>query len=92
MTIEALRNLFKRDINRLYREIEMYSNDAALWKKQDAINNSAGNLCLHLVGNLNTYIGKELGGIAYTRDRDTEFSARDISRRQLLNMINDLAD
>jgi hypothetical protein len=38
------------------------------------ITNSAGNLCLHLVGNLNTYIGNTYGNSNYVRNRELEFS------------------
>ena len=61
MIIETLQALFTRDLNRLKNEIELYGNENNLWKIEKNIANSAGNLCLHLVGNLNTYIGKEIG-------------------------------
>jgi hypothetical protein len=48
------------------------------------ITNSAGNLCLHLVGNLNTYIGN-VGNSNYVRNR--EFSLKDIPRSELIHQI-----
>ncbi|MEI2737169.1 MAG: hypothetical protein V9F01_00120 [Chitinophagaceae bacterium] len=54
-----------------------------------AISNSAGNLCLHLVGNLNTYIGAELGQTGYIRNRELEFSQKDIPRNELIRKIED---
>jgi uncharacterized damage-inducible protein DinB len=50
---------------------------------------TGGNLCLHLIGNLNTYIGKELGGTGYIRNRDLEFSQKDIPRDELLKKIDE---
>ena len=88
MLIDTLKTLFSRDLNRLRNEIEQYSNEKNLWKVEGLIANSAGNLCLHLVGNLNTYIGKEIGNIDYTRNRELEFSAKDISKSELLQKIN----
>jgi hypothetical protein len=79
--------LFNRDIKRLYQEIEAYTDESILWKKADGIANTAGNLCLHLVGNLNEYIGRQLGGIPYQRNRPYEFSATDIPKQDLLNGI-----
>ena len=87
MLIQTLKFLFNRDLNKLKNEIELYQNESDIWKIKDQINNSAGNLCLHLVGNLNTYIGKELGGTDYTRNRKLEFSSKDIPKQELINRI-----
>ncbi|MGK4567458.1 DUF1572 family protein [Flavobacterium sp. 3HN19-14] len=87
MTTEILRSLFTRDLNRLYDEIALYENEQASWKTQKEIANSAGNLCLHLIGNLNTYIGKEIGHTNYIRDRELEFSSKDIPRATLLEKV-----
>ena len=64
-------------------------NERNLWIIDKGIANSAGNLCLHLVGNLNTYLGKELGGTDYIRNRDLEFSQKDIPQAVLLTMIDE---
>lgn len=79
--------LFNRDLNRLYKEIEAYTNEAVLWQRAEGITNPAGNLCLHLVGNLNEYIGRQIGQIPYQRNRPHEFSATDISKKELLEMV-----
>jgi uncharacterized damage-inducible protein DinB len=89
MLIETLQSLFTRDLNRLRAEIELYNEEENIWKTEGNIANSAGNLCLHLVGNLNTYIGKELGKTNYVRNRELEFSLKDISRSALLHKIDD---
>lgn len=88
MLTETLRTLFNRDLNRLRSEIKQYRNEADIWKTDGQIKNSAGNLCLHLVGNLNTYIGKELGKTGYVRNRDLEFSLKDVPRKELLEKID----
>ena len=89
MAIEALKVLFTRDLNKLRKEVELYSNEDNLWKIEKNIANSAGNLCLHLIGNLNTYIGKEIGKTDYVRNRNLEFSLKNIPRTELLTSIND---
>jgi uncharacterized damage-inducible protein DinB len=89
MFIEALQSLFTRDLNRLRTEIELYNKEENLWKTDGSIANAAGNLCLHLVGNLNTYIGKELGKTVYVRNRELEFSLKHIPRAALLHKIDD---
>jgi uncharacterized damage-inducible protein DinB len=87
MVTEILRKLFIRDLNKLISEINLYKNEEAIWKTEHQIANSAGNLCLHLIGNLNTYIGKELGNTGYERNRTLEFSLKDIPRSALIEMI-----
>ena len=87
--IQSLKTLFIRDLNKLRTEIELYKEESKLWVTDKNIANSAGNLCLHLIGNLNTYIGKELGGAAYIRDRDLEFSQKDIPQAELLKKIDE---
>jgi uncharacterized damage-inducible protein DinB len=42
---------------------------------------------LHLIGNLNTYIGAELGKTNYIRNRELEFSLKNISKKELVNKI-----
>lgn len=89
MLVAILKTLFDRDLNKLYQEIEAYQTEEALWRIAPGISNSAGNLCLHLLGNLNTYIGAELAHTGYIRNRDQEFSARHIPRAQLLAGITE---
>lgn len=87
MLLETLRLLFNRDLMRVKNEIEQYKNETDIWKTSGQIANSAGNLCLHLIGNLNTYIGKELGKTDYVRNRDREFSLKDVPRQELIEKI-----
>jgi len=87
MIIETLKAIFERDLNRLRHEIELYNNEDAIWRTQKQIANSSGNLCLHLVGNLNTYVGKEIGQIDYDRNRPAEFLLKGIPRTTLLEQI-----
>lgn len=87
MLTETLATIFTRDLTKLYSEIEQYKSEDKLWVTEQSIANSAGNLCLHLVGNLKTYIGAELGEFAYTRNRDLEFSLKDVPKAELLAMV-----
>ena len=86
---ETLKQLFNRDLNRLKQEIRLYNNDEVLWKTENSIKNSGGNLCLHLIGNLKAYIGSGLANIDYIRHRDFEFSAKNIDRAKILKEIDD---
>ena len=87
MLSETLIKLFNRDLNRLKLEIESYNDENNLWVIEKEISNSAGNLCLHIVGNLNTFIGAEFGSTGYVRQRDLEFSLKDVPRAELINQI-----
>jgi hypothetical protein len=87
MLIETLKSLFDRDLNKLKVEIESYQNETQIWVIDKNILNSAGNLCLHLVGNLNTYIGAEIGKTGYIRNRELEFSLKDIPQSELIEKI-----
>ena len=90
MTIDILKSLYNRDLNKLKVEIESYQNEESLWKIDNNILNSGGNLCLHLLGNLNTSIGAELGETGYVRQRDLEFSLKNIPKTELLEKIESL--
>ena len=85
--IEELIKIYDRDLERLKKEIELFNEENNLWKTIGNIKNPAGNLCLHLVGNLNTYIGKDLGNLDYIRDRDAEFSSKHIPKEALLKEV-----
>ncbi len=89
MITEVLNKIIQRDLQKLKSEIESYKDESNLWRIEKNISNSAGNLCLHLVGNLNTYIGATLGQTGYLRDRDAEFSLKNIPRKELIQKIED---
>jgi uncharacterized damage-inducible protein DinB len=87
MLTQTLQKLYVRDLNKLKQELELYVNEAVIWKTDKQIANTAGNLCLHLVGNLNTYIGATLGKTGYIRNRDLEFSQKDVARKELIQKV-----
>lgn len=79
--------LFDRELDKLDAEIRQYTNEALIWKIQGDIKNTAGNLCLHLCGNLQHYVGALLGHSGYQRNRPQEFAAKGISQARLLEEI-----
>jgi len=89
MLPQDIKILLVRDLKKLRSEITQYKDESAIWRKEKAIPNSAGNLCLHLVGNLNTYVGAILGNTGYTRQRDLEFSLKDIPAAELVKKIDE---
>jgi hypothetical protein len=88
MLINSFILVFERDLKKLETEIRQYRDDPSLWKVEGEINNSAGNLCLHLCGNLQHYIGALLGSTGYQRNRSLEFSAKGLSKKELLEEID----
>jgi len=87
MIIETFQIIFDRDLQKLQSELEMYRDEQAIWHIEQSIANSAGNLCLHLIGNLNAFIGVGLAKTSYVRNRDLEFSLKDIPRASLLQQL-----
>ncbi|HEX8250675.1 MAG TPA: DinB family protein [Pyrinomonadaceae bacterium] len=87
MLKEALLEIFERDLDKLANEINSYADEDKLWIIDGEVSNSAGNLCLHLLGNLNHFVGATLGASGYVRNRESEFSSKNVSRRDLLASI-----
>lgn len=88
MLTGILINLFERDLSKLEEEIAAYETPAGIWLVPSGIKNSAGTLCLHLCGNLQHYIGAVLGHSGYVRNRELEFSDRDVPTEDLLVLIS----
>ncbi|CAN5407085.1 hypothetical protein BH10ACI3_BH10ACI3_19950 [soil metagenome] len=89
MLTEVLTQLYERDLAKLRTEVEQYPDEADLWRKEGDIPNSAGNLTLHLIGNLKHFIGAILGNSGYIRERDKEFSGTGVPREMLLSWIDE---
>ena len=87
MLKETLIEIFERDLNKLIEELKLYKDESSLWIVKDGISNSAGNLSLHLVGNLNHFIGATLGNSGYIRNRDDEFALKNIPREDIVTAI-----
>lgn len=83
-----LSRLYYRDLTRLIQELEAFPNDESLWQTLPGVTNSAGNLALHLEGNLREFIGRLIGGLAFERKRDLEFSTKNLTRKELTGRID----
>lgn len=73
-----------RELAALKREIEAFPTDAGPWESRPGVTNTSGTLALHCAGNIQHFIGARLGNSGYVRQRDLEFSRRDVPRRELL--------
>jgi len=85
--LNSILDLFERDLQKLEKEISAYQNEKNLWVVEKEIKNSAGNLALHLCGNLQHFIGAVLGKSGYIRKRDMEFDEKNINPGKLVEEI-----
>ncbi len=88
MLTHQIRDLYLSNLNKLKEEISAFKNENDLWHTQGDVKNSPGNLALHLTGNLKHFIGAQLGNSGYVRNRDKEFSDKNIPREKILSGID----
>ncbi len=81
---QDLSRLLVRELEGFRREVELFPDDESVWKTTAGVTNSAGNLALHVAGNLQHFVGAVLGRTGYVRDRDAEFNRRSGSRAELV--------
>jgi hypothetical protein len=80
---------FENYLNQLELELESFPSEESIWKVPAGIANSPGNLALHITGNLNHFIGAVLGKTGYIRERELEFSRKDVPRAMLIAGLRD---
>lgn len=90
MTKKELADLYGRDIRKLIEEITAFKNEENIWKICGAINNSSGNIVLHIIGGLNYLIGATLSQSGYTRNREQEFIKKRIERTIIIIQMTEL--
>lgn len=78
---------FQKYLENLKKEISLYQNESDLWKLTGDLNNTPANLAMHLCGNLKHNIGAVIGNNGYVRNRDLEFSVKDINKQEILAKI-----
>jgi hypothetical protein len=90
MLSSILAGFYERDLRRLIEEINLFKDEADLWRTEGSVKNSSGNLVLHLIGGLNYHIGTNMGHTGYIRDRDQEFSRKGVERKVLVDQLEAL--
>lgn len=88
MITTILITLFEKELDKLKEELAAYEQDELVWKTSEGISNSGGNLCLHLTGNLQHFIGATLGETGFIRNREAEFKLKNIPRQKLLEEVD----
>ncbi|MEQ8625924.1 MAG: DUF1572 family protein [Vicingaceae bacterium] len=84
---QELIKIFNRDLDKLISQIQLFENEEDLWLLRNDISNSPGNLCLHIAGNLQHFIGHVLGKTDYVRDRELEFSSKNVPKQDLIKQL-----
>lgn len=87
--MDSYKQLYITFLNSLRDEISSYNNEENIWKISGEISNTPGNLCLHICGNLNHFFGAVIGNTGYVRERDLEFSKKNVSRVELLKGVEE---
>jgi uncharacterized damage-inducible protein DinB len=65
------------ELRNAVREVVAPLSEQQFWMKPIDPGNSIGHLILHLSGNLNHFVGAQLGKTGYVRDREREFTESD---------------
>jgi hypothetical protein len=87
--IDDVRRLLTRELEAFAREVELFPDDESLWKTLPGVTNSAGNLALHVCGNLQHFVGAVLGGTGYVRNRPLEFATRAGRREDVARQLRE---
>lgn len=85
--LNSISNLIQREVSKIQEELRKYSKEELVWEAPSGISNSAGNLALHVAGNLQHFIGSELGDSGYQRNRELEF---DTKNQPIADLIGEL--
>jgi uncharacterized damage-inducible protein DinB len=62
------------ELNGSLKQLVEPLSEEEFWAKPVEPGNSVGHLCLHLTGNLSHFVGAQLGGSGYVRNREREFT------------------
>lgn len=87
MITPLLIELFEESFDVLLSEINQYPDDSSLWNTFNEKEIAAGNLCLHIVGNIQHYLGAVLNDSGYMRNKDAEFKIKNVSKAKLIDEV-----
>ncbi len=89
MLKQVLTQLLSRELDKLEQKLLAYPNEADMWVRTDKVDNPGGNLALHLLGNVDHFIGHALGNTGYVRNRDWEFTDTNVPREKLIEALHE---
>lgn len=88
MFLEHILQVMIRELEGMKREILAYQDEADIWRSVPGLPNAAGTIALHVAGNLQHFVGAQLGMSDYIRDREAEFSRRDVSAAGIVEELD----
>ena len=91
MSGNLLAQFYERDLHRLADEINQFQQEENLWRTVRGIKNSCGNLALHLIGGTRYLVGHQLAHTGYQRNRELEFTRKNVPRAELIGQLNEVA-
>jgi uncharacterized damage-inducible protein DinB len=86
-TNTSVLTILERDLSKAITELQAFQQEQNMWKLHGKINNSAGNLALHISGAVNHFIGATLGKNEYKRNREKEFSEKNMPRDEVISKL-----
>ncbi len=88
MFIEHIHHIMRRELEGMKSELLAYQDEADIWRTVPGLPNTAGTITLHVAGNLQHFVGAQLGGSGYLRDRAAEFALRNVSVSEMLEELD----
>jgi hypothetical protein len=86
--IESINRIMIRELQGLKSELLAYQNQGDIWRSVPGLPNTAGTIALHVAGSLQHFVGAQLGDSGFVRDREAEFSRRDVSVAEIVGELD----
>lgn len=88
MSIQSIHRIMIRELQGLKSELLAYQNEGDVWRSLPGLPNTAGTIGLHVAGCLQHFVGAQLGDSGFVRDREAEFSRRDVSVAEIVGELD----
>ena len=69
-------------------ELLAYQDEGDIRRSVPGLPNTAGTIALHVAGNLQHFVGAQLGKSGYVRDREAEFGRRDVPVSEMVKELD----
>ena len=88
MFIEHIHHIMVRELRGMKNELLAYQDEGDIWRSVPGLPNTAGTVALHVAGNLQHFVGAQLGKSGYVRDREAEFGRRDVPVSEMVKELD----
>ncbi|MGB5160941.1 MAG: DinB family protein [Thermoanaerobaculia bacterium] len=88
MFIEHIHHIMVRELRGMKNELLAYQDEGDIWRSLPGLPNTAGTVALHVAGNLQHFVGAQLGKSGYVRDREAEFGRRDVPVSEMVKELD----